>query len=187
MLATPCLAKQCERRRGRPRRSVTLTESVRRNTLASARWIGQAYSPTTKNGRHSVDIDSPRRHYCPKTVRSTSCTPLRRYRKLPAVVYHVIHKVSPSNGAPHRPMLNHPMALRHGRSLTTLWAPHALYLSWTYYVFHGTHDTTPRSARPFANGCVRPSIKIRLNFRIANVAPNVLLIDNFLANGCLKC
>lgn len=53
---------------------------------------------------------------------------------------------------------------------------HALYLSWTYYRIHGTHDTR-KIGRPSSNGCVGLyNEDIQELFELATVGTQVLLI-----------
>ncbi len=53
---------------------------------------------------------------------------------------------------------------------------HALYLSWTYYRIHGTHDTR-KIGRPSSNGCVGLyNEDIQELFALASVGTQVLLI-----------
>lgn len=53
---------------------------------------------------------------------------------------------------------------------------HALYLSWTYYRLHGTHDTR-KIGRRSSNGCIGPyNEHISELFRMTNVGTQVLLI-----------
>jgi hypothetical protein len=53
---------------------------------------------------------------------------------------------------------------------------HALYLSWTYYRIHGTHDTR-KIGRPSSNGCVGLyNEDIQELFDLASVGTQVLLI-----------
>lgn len=53
---------------------------------------------------------------------------------------------------------------------------HALYLSWTYYRIHGTHDTR-KIGRPSSNGCIGLyNEDIQVLFDLANVGTQVLLI-----------
>jgi len=53
---------------------------------------------------------------------------------------------------------------------------HALYLSWTYYRIHGTHDTR-KIGRPSSNGCVGLyNEDIQELFDLATVGTQVLLI-----------
>ncbi|MCZ7674874.1 MAG: L,D-transpeptidase [Roseovarius sp.] len=53
---------------------------------------------------------------------------------------------------------------------------HALYLSWTYYRIHGTHDTR-KIGRRSSNGCIGLyNQHIQELFRLTNVGTQVLLI-----------
>lgn len=53
---------------------------------------------------------------------------------------------------------------------------HALYLSWTYYRIHGTHDTR-KIGRPSSNGCVGLyNEDIQELFALSTVGTQVLLI-----------
>jgi L,D-transpeptidase ErfK/SrfK len=53
---------------------------------------------------------------------------------------------------------------------------HALYLSWTYYRIHGTHDTR-KTGRRSSNGCIGLCNEhISELFRMTDVGTQVLLI-----------
>ena len=53
---------------------------------------------------------------------------------------------------------------------------HALYLSWTYYRIHGTHDTR-KIGRRSSNGCIGLyNEHIAELFSLTNVGTQVLLI-----------
>jgi lipoprotein-anchoring transpeptidase ErfK/SrfK len=64
---------------------------------------------------------------------------------------------------------------------------HALYLSWTYYRIHGTHDTR-KIGRRSSNGCIGLyNEHIAELFGMTQVGTQVLLIDDILLIMMLKC
>jgi L,D-transpeptidase ErfK/SrfK len=169
MLATPALAQtsavnsvattQVER---------DLNESVRRNISSFRTLDWQPYFDNTKNGAILVDIDSRAVHYWSED--------------------QSVYKLYPSSV----PLTDD--LTRRGRTRVTQkvegpsWPPfigpgpdnplgtHALYLSWTYYRIHGTHDTR-KIGRRSSNGCIGLyNEHIAELFGMANVGTQVLLI-----------
>lgn len=182
MLATPALAQnsavnsaattQVER---------DLTETVRRNISSFRTLHWQPYFDSTKNGAILVDIDSRAVHYWSEDQSVyklyPSSVPLtddltRRGRT------RVTQKVDGPSWRPTPSMLerNPEWPKFIGPGPDNPLGTHALYLSWTYYRIHGTHDTR-KIGRRSSNGCIGLyNEHIAELFGMAKVGTQVLLI-----------
>lgn len=176
LLATPALAQvpagQAER---------DPTQSVRRNISSFRTLDWQPYFDNLKNGAILVDLDSRAVHYWSED-RSVyklypSSVPLtedltRRGRT------SVVQKVTGPSWRPTPSMLqrNPEWPDFIGPGPDNPLGTHALYLSWTYYRIHGTHDTR-KIGRRSSNGCIGLyNEHIQELFGMANVGTQVLLI-----------
>ena len=158
-----------------------VTESVRRNisSFRSLHW--EPYFSTLKNGAILVDIDSRAVHFWSEDRSTyklyTSSVPqsedlTRRGRTA------VVRKVEGPSWRPTPSMLKRnpewPAYIEPGPSNPL--GTHALYLSWTYYRIHGTHDTR-KIGRRSSNGCIGLyNEHIAELFGMTKVGTQVLLI-----------
>ncbi|RKE96997.1 L,D-transpeptidase [Sulfitobacter guttiformis] len=135
-----------------------VTEVVRRNISSFRTLDWQPYFDNTKNGAILVDIDSRAVHYWSEDQSEyklyPSSVPLtqeltRRGRT------EIIQKVEGPSWRPTPSMLerNPEWPAFIGPGPDNPLGTHALYLSWTYYRIHGTHDTR-KIGRRSSNGCV---------------------------------
>lgn len=159
MLATPALAQNTsvnstnttENRRD-------LSEVVRRNISSFRTLDWRPYFSTLRNGAILVDIDSRAVHFWtedqsvyklyPSSVPLTQ-EPTRRGRT------SVIRKVEGPSWRPTPSMRkrNPEWPEFIGPGPDNPLGSHALYLGWTYYRIHGTHDTR-KIGRRSSNGCI---------------------------------
>ncbi|MGI3169747.1 L,D-transpeptidase [Pseudooceanicola sp. C21-150M6] len=158
------------------------TESVRRNISSFRSLDWQPYFSNTKNGAILVDIDSRALHYWSEDQSIyrlyPSSVPLteeltRRGRTT------VIQKVVAPTWRPTPSMRERnpewPAVVEGGAPDNPL-GPLALYLGWTYYRIHGTHDTR-KIGRRSSNGCIGLyNEHITQLFELAKVGTQVLLI-----------
>lgn len=158
-----------------------LSKAVRRNisSLRSLRW--EPYFDTLQGGAILVDATSRALHYWsqdgetyklyPTSVPlSEDLTRLGRTR--------VVQKVEGPDWRPTPSMLKSnpgwPLYVPPGPDNPL--GTHALYLSWTYYRIHGTHDTR-KIGRRSSNGCIGLYNKhISELFVLAKVGTQVLLV-----------
>ncbi|UOA25448.1 L,D-transpeptidase [Pseudosulfitobacter sp. DSM 107133] len=176
LLATPALAQipagQAER---------DPTQSVRRNISSFRTLDWQPYFDNLKKGAILVDIDSRAVHFWNED-RSVyklypSSVPLtddltRRGRT------SVVQKVEGPSWRPTPSMQqrNPEWPDYIGPGPDNPLGTHALYLSWTYYRIHGTHDTR-KIGRKSSNGCIGLyNEHIQELFAMAKVGTQVLLI-----------
>ena len=178
LLASPALAQsnllpgQADRDRG---------EVVRRNASSFRTLDWRPYFSNLRNGAILVDIDSRALHYWSED-RSVyklypSSVPLteeltRRGRTA------VTQKVEGPSWRPTPSMLrrNPDWPEYIGPGPDNPLGTHALYLSWTYYRIHGTHDTR-KIGRQSSNGCIGLyNEHISELFAMARVGTQVLLI-----------
>ncbi len=153
-----------------------------RNNISSFRMLDwQGYFENTRNGAILVDITSRALHFWSEDQSSTGCSPprppvrdlTRRGRtQVTEKVVNPTWRPTPSmkernpewpdvvaGGAPDNPL-----------------GTRALYLSWTYYRIHGTHDTR-KIGRKSSNGCIGLyNEHIEELFTMAKVGTQVLLI-----------
>ena len=178
VLATPALA-QTNNLPGYAERDQT--ESVRRNISSFRTLDWRPYFENTRNGAILVDIDSRAVHYWNEAQTEyklyPSSVPLtddltRRGRT------SVTRKVDGPSWRPTPSMLerNPEWPKFIGPGPENPLGSHALYLSWTYYRIHGTHDTR-KIGRKSSNGCIGLyNEHIAELFSKAQVGTQVLLI-----------
>ena len=155
VLATPALA-QTNDLPGFAERDQT--ESVRRNISSFRTLDWRPYFENTKKGAILVDIDSRAVHFWNEDQTEyklyPSSVPLtdeltRRGRTT------ITRKVDGPSWRPTPSMLkrNPEWPKFIGPGPENPLGSHALYLSWTYYRIHGTHDTR-KIGRKSSNGCI---------------------------------
>ncbi|EDM73146.1 ErfK/YbiS/YcfS/YnhG family protein [Roseobacter sp. AzwK-3b] len=158
-----------------------VTETVRRNISSFRSLDWQPYFSNLNNGAILVDISSRALHYWSEDGQTyklyPSSVPLsedltRRGRT------RVTQKVEGPSWRPTPSMLKRnpdwPPFVPPGPDNPL--GTHALYLSWTYYRIHGTHDTR-KIGRRSSNGCIGLyNEHIAELFRMAKVGTQVLLI-----------
>ena len=155
VFATPALA-QTNNLPGYAERDQT--ESVRRNISSFRTLDWRPYFENTRNGAILVDIDSRAVHFWNEAQTEyklyPSSVPLtddltRRGRT------SVTRKVDGPSWRPTPSMLeqNPEWPKFIGPGPENPLGTHALYLSWTYYRIHGTHDTR-KIGRKSSNGCI---------------------------------
>ncbi len=158
-----------------------ISATVRRNISSFRSMNWQPYFDTLKNGAILVDVNSRALHYWSED-RSV-------YRLYPTSVpltedltrrgrTRVIRKVEGPDWRPTPAMLKRnpewPSYVPPGPDNPL--GTHALYLSWTYYRIHGTHDTR-KIGRRSSNGCIGLfNEHIAQLFAMAKVGTQVLLI-----------
>ncbi len=159
MLATPAIAQDT----GSVNSTTTtvgerdLTETVRRNVSSFRTLDWQPYFSNLNNGAILVDIDSRALHYWeeggfyklyPSSVPLSEELTRRGRTK-------VTRKVEGPSWRPTPSMLerNPEWPEYIGPGPDNPLGTHALYLSWTYYRIHGTHDTR-KIGRQSSNGCI---------------------------------
>tara|TARA_R110000796_G_C14470814_1_gene425547 strand:- start:377 stop:982 length:606 start_codon:yes stop_codon:yes gene_type:complete len=181
MLASPALAQSSSQSEATTEVERDLTESVRRNVSSFRTLNWQPYFSNTSKGAILVDIDSRAVHFWSEdqTIYKLypSSVPLtedltRRGRT--SVTQKVV-------GPTWRPT---PSMLKRNPEWPAVIGPgpdnplgtHALYLSWTYYRIHGTHDTR-KIGRRSSNGCIGLyNEHIAELFGMTQVGTQVLLI-----------
>ncbi|MFG6559065.1 MULTISPECIES: L,D-transpeptidase [unclassified Sulfitobacter] len=158
-----------------------LTEAVKRNVSSFRMLDWRPYFSNTRNGAVLVDIDSRAVHYWSEDQSVyklyPSSVPLtedltRRGRT------RVIKKVEGPSWRPTPSMLkrNPEWPPYVGPGPDNPLGTHALYLSWTYYRIHGTHDTR-KIGRKSSNGCIGLyNEHIAELFALTKVGTQVLLI-----------
>lgn len=158
-----------------------VTTSVRRNISSFRTLDWQPYFSNLKNGAILVDIDSRALHFWSEDGETyklyPSSVPLtedltRRGRT------RVVRKVEGPDWRPTPSMLKRnpdwPPYVPPGPDNPL--GTHALYLSWTYYRIHGTHDTR-KIGRRSSNGCIGLyNQHIAELFGMTKVGTQVLLI-----------
>ncbi|SHL52830.1 L,D-transpeptidase catalytic domain [Roseovarius litoreus] len=158
-----------------------VTEIVRRNISSFRSLDWQPYFSNLNNGAILVDISSRALHYWSEDGQTyklyPSSVPLsedltRRGRT------RVTQKVEGPSWRPTPSMLKRnpdwPAFVPPGPDNPL--GTHALYLSWTYYRIHGTHDTR-KIGRRSSNGCIGLyNEHIAELFQMAKVGTQVLLI-----------
>lgn len=177
MLGTPAIAQDVPA--GQAERDPTL--SVRRNISSFRTLSWEPYFDNLSRGAILVDIDSRAVHYWsedqsvyklyPSSVPLTDDLTRRGRTK-------VTQKVDGPSWRPTPSMLkrNPEWPSYIGPGPENPLGSHALYLSWTYYRIHGTHDTR-KIGRKSSNGCIGLyNEHIAELFGMANVGTQVLLI-----------
>lgn len=158
-----------------------VTESVRHNISSFRSLDWEPYFSNLKNGAILVDIDSRAVHFWSED-RSV-------YKLYPSSVPQsedltrrgrtsIVRKVEGPSWRPTPSMLKRnpewPAYIPPGPGNPL--GTHALYLSWTYYRIHGTHDTR-KIGRRSSNGCIGLyNEHIAELFGMAKVGTQVLLI-----------
>ena len=155
VLATPALA-QTNDLPGFAERDQT--ESVRRNISSFRTLDWRPYFENTKNGAIIVDIDSRAVHFWNEDQTEYKLYPssvpltdeLTRWGRTT-----ITRKVDGPSWRPTPSMLkrNPEWPKFIGPGPENPLGSHALYLSWTYYRIHGTHDTR-KIGRKSSNGCI---------------------------------
>ena len=183
MLAAPALAQSTSsvNSAATTQNERDLTESVRRNISSFRTLEWQPYFNDTRNGAILVDIDSRAVHYWnadetiyklyPSSVPLTEDLTRRGRTK-------VVRKVEGPSWRPTPSMRkrNPEWPEYVGPGPDNPLGTHALYLSWTYYRIHGTHDTR-KIGRRSSNGCVGLyNEHIAELFELSKVGTQVLLI-----------
>lgn len=159
----------------------SISNTVRRNASSFRALDWQPYFSSTKNGAILVDISSRALHYW-NSDRSIyklypSSVPLsedltRRGRT--KVVRKVIGPTWSPTPAMKKRNPDWPDFVPAGPENPL--GTHALYLSWTYYRVHGTHDTR-KIGRRSSNGCIGLyNQHISELFNLTNVGTQVLVI-----------
>ena len=159
----------------------SISSNVRHNMSSFRTFDWRPYFDSLKNGAILVDIPSRALHYWsedgdtyklfPSSVPMTAdLTKKGRTR--------VVRKVEGPSWRPTPSMLERnpdwPAYIEPGPSNPL--GTHALYLSWTYYRIHGTHDTR-KIGRRSSNGCIGLyNEHIAELFDLAKVGTQVLLI-----------
>lgn len=157
-----------------------VTETVRRNISSFRRLDWQSYFSNLRGGAILVDIDSRALHFWNESGNYwlyPSSVPLteeltRRGRT------QVVRKVEGPSWRPTPSMLerNPDWPEYIGPGPDNPLGTHALYLSWTYYRIHGTHDTR-KIGRRSSNGCIGLyNEHIAQLFGMTEVGTQVLLI-----------
>jgi len=180
-LSAPALAQTSVDGEGTVEVERDLDEVVQRNisSFRSLEW--QPYFSNTKNGAILVDTTSRALHYWSEDQSVYKLYPTsvpliedltRRGRT------KIIRKVEGPSWRPTPSMLKRnpewPEFVPPGPDNPL--GTHALYLSWTYYRFHGPHDTR-QIGRRSSNGCIGLyNEHISELFAMANVGTQVLLI-----------
>lgn len=182
MLAAPAIAQTADvNSQATTETERDLTEVVRRNISSFRTLDWRPYFDNTRNGAILVDIDSRAVHYWSEDQSEyklyPSSVPLtqeltRRGRTT------ITQKVEGPSWRPTPSMLerNPEWPKFIGPGPDNPLGTHALYLSWTYYRIHGTHDTR-KIGRRSSNGCIGLyNEHIAELFGKANVGTQVLLI-----------
>jgi len=183
MLATPALAQNTTSLNSAATTETEsgLNEVVKRNISSFRMLDWRPYFSNTRNGAILVDIDSRAVHYWSEDQSVyklyPSSVPLtedltRRGRT------RIIKKVEGPSWRPTPSMLkrNPEWPPYVGPGPDNPLGTHALYLSWTYYRIHGTHDTR-KIGRKSSNGCIGLyNEHIAQLFAMTKVGTQVLLI-----------
>ena len=183
MLATPALAQNSYSFNSDATTEAErdLTDAVKRNVSSFRMRDWRPYFSNTRNGAVLVDIDSRAVHYWSEDQSVyklyPSSVPLtedltRRGRT------SIIKKVEGPSWRPTPSMLkrNPEWPPYVGPGPDNPLGTHALYLSWTYYRIHGTHDTR-KIGRKSSNGCIGLyNEHIAELFAFTKVGTQVLLI-----------
>lgn len=177
VLGAPALAQDLPA--GQAERDPTV--SVRRNISSFRTLSWESYFDNLRGGAILVDIDSRAVHYWneeqnvyklyPSSIPLTEEMTRRGRTK-------VIQKVEGPSWRPTPSMLkrNPEWPAFIGPGPENPLGTHALYLSWTYYRIHGTHDTR-KIGRKSSNGCIGLyNEHISELFGMAKVGTQVLLI-----------
>lgn len=180
LLSAPALA-QTQSSAGTVEIEAEISEAVRRNISSFRSLDWQPYFSNLRNGAVLVDISSRALHFWSEDQSVyklyPSSVPLsedltRRGRT------SVVQKVVGPSWRPTPSMLkrNPDWPAYVGPGPDNPLGTHALYLSWTYYRIHGTHDTR-KIGRQSSNGCIGLyNASIEELFGLTKVGTQVLLI-----------
>ncbi len=180
MISAPALAQSVDGA-GTVEMEQEITDTVRRNTSSFRSLSWEPYFSSLNNGAILVDISSRALHFWTEDGQTyklyPSSVPLseeltRRGRT------KVTRKVEGPSWRPTPSMLkrNPDWPEYVGPGPDNPLGTHALYLSWTYYRIHGTHDTR-KIGRRSSNGCIGLyNQHIAELFGMAKVGTQVLLI-----------
>lgn len=182
MIAAPAYAQSFSEGAAPPATERDLTEAPVRRNISSFRNVSwEPYFSDLKNGAILVDISSRAVHYWSEDQSVYKLYPssvpvsedlTRRGRT------SVVQKVEGPSWRPTPNMLkrNPEWPKFIGPGPDNPLGTHALYLSWTYYRIHGTHDTR-KIGRQSSNGCIGLyNENIAELFSMAKVGTQVLLI-----------
>ena len=179
-MGTPALAQNVDGN-GTVEFEEEISQGVRRNISSFRALDWQPYFSNLRKGAILVDIDSRALHYWSEDGETYKLYPssvpqseelTRRGRT------KVVRKVEGPSWRPTPSMLerNPDWPEYVGPGPDNPLGTHALYLSWTYYRIHGTHDTR-KIGRQSSNGCVGLyNEHISELFAMAKVGTQVLLI-----------
>lgn len=179
LIGTPLVAQNVDGA-GTVEMEKDITEAVRHNISGFRALDWQPYFSNLKNGAVLVDISSRALHFWSESgdyKLYPSSVPLseeltRRGRT------KVVRKVEGPSWRPTPSMLkrNPDWPEYVGPGPDNPLGTHALYLSWTYYRIHGTHDTR-KIGRRSSNGCIGLyNQHIQELFAMTKVGTQVLLI-----------
>jgi lipoprotein-anchoring transpeptidase ErfK/SrfK len=159
LLATPALAQDLDsvNSAATTQGERDLTETVRRNVSSFRTLEWQPYFSNLRNGAVLVDIDSRALHFWneegvyklyPSSVPLTEDLTRRGRTSVVQMVEGPSWRPTPAmrQRNPEWPEFI-------GPGPDNPLGSHALYLSWTYYRIHGTHDTR-KIGRQSSNGCI---------------------------------
>jgi lipoprotein-anchoring transpeptidase ErfK/SrfK len=179
LLAVPALAQDTNA--GSTEIERDLSEVVRRNISSFRSLDWQPYFSNTRNGAILVDTTSRALHFWSEDqsiykLYPTSVPLSEELTRLGRT--SVVQKVEGPDWRPTPSMLQRnpewPAYIPPGPDNPL--GTHALYLSWTYYRIHGTHDTR-KIGRRSSNGCIGLyNEHIKELFGLAQVGSQVLLI-----------
>lgn len=186
-LATPALGQQAESSYATPFQNSTEVErdpnEVVRHNISSFRSLDwRPYFTDTQNGAILVDIDSRALHFWSADQTTYKLYPTsvpvteeltRRGRT--SVIQKVVKPTWRPTPAMQKRNPEWPAVVEGGAPDNPL-GPLALYLGWTYYRIHGTHDTR-KIGRRSSNGCIGLyNEHITELFDLVKVGTQVLLI-----------
>ncbi|MBF9058736.1 L,D-transpeptidase family protein [Rhodobacterales bacterium HKCCSP123] len=178
MLAAPALAQAT---RGTTEFEGSIDQGTRRNISSFRTLDWRPYFDTTRNGAILVDITSRTLHFWSEDQRTYRLYPTSVPMSEDLTRRGRTEVVQMVEGPSWRPT----PAMRERNPEWPEFVPpgpdnplgtHALYLEWTYYRIHGTHDTR-KIGRRYSNGCVGLyNEHIADLFALARIGTQVLLI-----------
>jgi lipoprotein-anchoring transpeptidase ErfK/SrfK len=177
-LAAPALAQTTQ---GSTEFESSIDQGVRRNISSFRTLDWRPYFDSTRNGAVLVDITSRALHFWSEDQRTYRLYPTSVPMSEDLTRLGRTEEVQKVEGPSWRPT----PAMRERNPEWPEFVPpgpdnplgtHALYLSWTYYRIHGTHDTR-KIGRRSSNGCVGLyNEHIAELFGLTRVGTQVLLI-----------
>lgn len=181
VLAAPAIAQQTNPFNASTEVERDISEVVRRNTSSFRSLSWEPYFDNLKNGACLVDITSRALHFWSEDGQTYKLYPtsvpltgeLTRLGRT-----KVVRKVEGPSWRPTPSMRkrNPEWPEFVGPGPDNPLGTHALYLSWTYYRIHGTHDTR-KIGRRSSNGCIGLyNEHIAELFALTKVGTQVLLI-----------